>query len=680
VVGRGVRQAAGAEPAVPARSWGRFPEVLLFLGIAAVALQVALLVSAGETGDPAWTAIQVLGILLAFWVRARRPELPTSAWFAVLTGLSPVSSTVEVFAIAADRQGSHLVVAGAMATSWYVDALTGIAAVYLVAFFPDGRADRAWQRWAVRLVWPGLVLPTLRVFGEATVPVPGYVDVAETANPLHWLPFTVSPAVGAWLDSATALFMLAALVVLAVRYRSLSGPARRGVRWLLVPLSLMPFGIITMLLLGDAEVVVWLTWMLVMLTLFVSLALGIVQPRSLDVDRVLRRTLVYGVLWLAIAAMYVGLAAAVGVTAQHYLSVPWAIVLALVAGLAFQPARARLERLADRWVFGTRPDPSRVLGRLGETLAETFDLGTLLPRMGAALEEGLDVDWARVRLATAREDPGGEEPAVVHPVVLDGEQVGVVECGPKRHGAWTEQDDAVVATFARQAALAVHNVRLAQDLAARAAEVAASRTRLVRAQESERRRIERNIHDGVQQDLVALIALAGQLGSSDPQRAGEDLALLRDGLARVLDEVRDLARGIHPSLLSDSGLLTAVESLTARHPVPVELRADQALRSVRFAEDAEAACYFTVSEALANSLKHADASLVQVELARTDGRLVVTVADDGSGFDTTTLNGSGGLSGMGDRLAALGGTVDVRSAPREGTTVRAEIALNGSRA
>ncbi len=245
---------------------------------------------------------------------------------------------------------------------------------------------------------------------------------------------------------------------------------------------------------------------------------------ALDVDRVLRRTLVYGVLWTTITGVYVAAGSAVGVAAGNRLSIGWAVTLTVVATLAFQPARSWLQGLADRWVFGTRSDPAHVIARLGNTLAETYDLETLLPRMAATVRNGLGLEWARVTLTGAdpgigarphdRSDNRGDGPddaVLVVPIVLDGESLGMVECGPRTVGKLSEQDEAVVATLAQQAALAVRNVRLTEELARQADRLAASRTRLVRAQEAERRRIERNIHDGVQQELVALISQAGRV-------------------------------------------------------------------------------------------------------------------------------------------------------------------------
>jgi signal transduction histidine kinase len=269
---------------------------------------------------------------------------------------------------------------------------------------------------------------------------------------------------------------------------------------------------------------------------------------------------------------------------------------------------------------------------------------------------------------------------LVVPIDLDGEQLGVVECGRKHSGQWTDEDRAVVATFARQAALAVRNVRLTEQTARYAADVEISRTRIARAAESERRRIERNIHDGIQQDLVVLIGMAGRIQDEpdhDVMSAG--MVDLRHRLEHVLADLRDLASGIYPSVLSDQGILPAVEALVATHPHPVRLRADPELRELRLPEEIEGAAYFTVAEALTNSLKHAEATGIEVTLSRTNGSLAIEIADDGVGFDPSTRIPGRGLEGLADRLGARGGTLTVDSSAGRGTVVHASLATtNGA--
>jgi signal transduction histidine kinase len=158
----------------------------------------------------------------------------------------------------------------------------------------------------------------------------------------------------------------------------------------------------------------------------------------------------------------------------------------------------------------------------------------------------------------------------------------------------------------------------------------------------------------------------------DPQHGVEAIEELQAGLRRVVEELRELARGIHPSILSDRGLLEAVEALAARSVVPVDVRADASLREARFTEAVEGAGYFTVAESLANVGKHSGATSAQVELARTNGTLTIQVRDDGVGFDPATATGEG-LGNLAARIAALGGELEITSHPGGGTTVTVSL-------
>jgi PAS domain S-box-containing protein len=217
--------------------------------------------------------------------------------------------------------------------------------------------------------------------------------------------------------------------------------------------------------------------------------------------------------------------------------------------------------------------------------------------------------------------------------------------------------------------------RLNAELHARLEELAASRARIVTAGDVERRRLERNLHDGAQQRLVTLslslrVALA-QL-ESDPAAARAALAEAGDELALALDELRELARGLHPAVLSDRGLRAAVEMLAGRAPVAVEI-AD--IPDERLPEPVEAAAYYLIAEALTNVTKYAQASTVRVRVAASDASVVVEVSDDGVG-GADPANGSG-LRGLADRVEALGGSLDVVSPAGAGTSLRAEIPRDG---
>jgi signal transduction histidine kinase len=203
-------------------------------------------------------------------------------------------------------------------------------------------------------------------------------------------------------------------------------------------------------------------------------------------------------------------------------------------------------------------------------------------------------------------------------------------------------------------------------------ELQASRARIVAAGDEERRRLERNLHDGAQQRLVSLslaLRLAQSQLKTNPSAADQLLDSARDELTQALEELRELARGIHPAILTDRGLPAALEALAARAPLPVEIERGEA----NLPAPVEAAAYYVVSEALANVAKYANASCVRVSVGQRNGTASVEVADDGVGGADPTLGS--GLRGLADRVAALNGRLQVESRPGEGTTIRAEIPI-----
>ncbi|HCP61445.1 MAG TPA: sensor histidine kinase, partial [Actinobacteria bacterium] len=225
------------------------------------------------------------------------------------------------------------------------------------------------------------------------------------------------------------------------------------------------------------------------------------------------------------------------------------------------------------------------------------------------------------------------------------------------------------------AGLVLRNVRLTEELLARLEELRASRQRLVAAQDAERRRLERNIHDGAQQQLVALavkIRLARQLGTKDPGKANDLLEQTEREVSQALEDLRDLARGIYPPLLADQGLVAALSAQARRAPFPTEINAGDLERS---SPEAEAAVYFCILEALQNVAKYSGASKATVTLAQNNGHLTFEVRDDGRGFDMTKTSYGTGLQGMADRVAALGGALAVRSSPGSGTVVAGSVPL-----
>jgi signal transduction histidine kinase len=258
----------------------------------------------------------------------------------------------------------------------------------------------------------------------------------------------------------------------------------------------------------------------------------------------------------------------------------------------------------------------------------------------------------------------GIRSSVAAPVVVDGRLWGAVTASTTSDDLFPEGAEHRLGRFAELVAQAIANAE-AND------ELRASRARLVEAAHDERRRIERNLHDGAQQRLVALsltLRLAQGKLETDPDATAELLAAATGELAQALEELRELARGIHPAILSDRGLSAALQALATRAPLPVEL---VELPEERLPEAVEAAAYYVVAEGLTNVAKYAQASAATVRVARRNGTAVVEIADDGVGGADATLGS--GLRGLADRVEALDGHIEVSSEPGTGTTIRAAI-------
>lgn len=631
-----------------------------------------------------WMLAYASALVVAGAVLVRMPHHPLALWLALGTLVCVFEVAVWALRQALTAPAPIATVALCNFAAQLLYLVPGVAVARVLGLFADGIVRRRYERVVLDALWIVLLVPVVLLVCSPTVVIAFYIGAdAPVVNPFANPLFALDPAVGAVVQEvAGPSAVVVGAVVLVLRYGRAAESARRPMRWLLLPTALLPVILVSQaLLVGPEDVFVSLMWASVMIGFAAAIGFGMLQPAGFSADRVVRRTIAYGVLWTAIAVAFVIVAATVGTAADAFLPVGWAVAIATFAAVVFQPIRTRLERLADRWVFGARTDPAQLVVGLGESLAATYDLDALLPRMRATLEDGMGLRWARVRLLSRDGTADLSDPARVPdlevPIEVDGERVGVIECGPKLTGRLSAEDAAILETFARQAGMAVRNVRLKEELAAQAALLQRSRARLVRAQEQERRRIERNIHDGVQQDLTALIGLVGQARRDRVvDSIDEDLTTIQEGLRRVLADLRDFAQGIHPSVLSDRGLLAALETLGGRHPVPVTVRAGSALRDQRLPDEIEGAAYFTVAEALANTLKHADAHRIDVELELGGGILSVRAHDDGCGFDPEGAGGSG-LTNLRERVVAVGGTLEVDSRPGEGTTVAAEFPVAG---
>ena len=383
------------------------------------------------------------------------------------------------------------------------------------------------------------------------------------------------------------------------------------------------------------------------------------------------------------AAIVAGIGAVVGRSERS--DVFAAVAATAVAAVAFQPARRRAQRFADRLIYGDRASPYELVATFTERLDDA-SLSEVLPRMTTLIAEGTGADRIRIWLRSgsdlrsrgvvahrrrsrdsrsARRWRASDDGRSAFPVRHGGDLLGAITVAMPPQEPMTPATERLLTDLSAQAGLVLRNVALVE-------EIQRSRQRIVSSQDEARRRLERDLHDGAQQRLVTLslnlrMARDRAEASGDPDLT-TSLGAAEQELAHSLAELRELARGIHPAILTQNGVGAAVRSLADRSTVPVEVRRAP---DARFAPEVEATAYFVVSEALANVSKHAEASHVWIAVEDNRGVLAIDVRDDGIGG--ATLDAGSGLRGLADRVEAVGGWIDVHSAAGAGSTVHAEI-------
>lgn len=620
--------------------------IVLSLAFAAVGAIVAARVPENRIG---WIFCGI-GLLLGATVLA---------WVYADYGLHATSGRLPLAAVAAALPSEP------------VAALMGFA----VLLFPDGRLPS--RRWRPAAYVLGLAAALLLV---TDVLRPGTLDepFAMVSNPLG-----IAGTRGV-MDAVNNIGWLLVTVGIALAARSLLVRLRRAgaVERQQLELVLAVGAVVATVVVLDMSI--WLVWphghlqirMAVMGVSFAAFPLAagvaIVRYRLYDIDVVVNRTLVYVSLTALLAAAYGLTALLLGIALGH--GSAWTTAGATLAvAVAFRPLRARVQDAVDSRFNRARYEAQRQISKFLEDL-----------RAGRAAPEGIEgllrelLFDPRLELrfflpesalyVDARGMPADDAPEDTRertPIVRAGLPVGMVVHQP----ASPERPD-LLPRLVEASGLAIEIARLRVELRGQLAEVEASRARIVAAGDQERRRIERDLHDGAQQRLVS-VGLAmrhaqHELGDGSAGRARQTLDGAVEELSVAIEELRELARGLPPAQL-DAGLAPALKELASRAPLPVEVRAS----TVRLPPGVEAAAYVIACEGLTNAVKHAGASRVMLSAARDNGSLVVSVADDGIGG---AAKGKGsGLSGLTDRVVAQGGVLTIESRPGEGTTLTAEL-------
>jgi len=543
---------------------------------------------------------------------------------------------------------------------WYVPV------ALLVLFFPDGRLPGPRWRWVVA--------------GLLAVPLAFGLLNARSSEPFP-PPYEAAPhALGTWPAAAVPALEILAFALLptllglliaagwsaVVRSRRADAVQREQLRWLALGGLLVPATLLlcwtSYLLLGGADLVL-IGLALTYVGLPAAVAIAILRHDLYDIDRLLSATATYALVTGLLLAVWTAVVAGAGLLLGGD-STAVAVAVTALAAVAVAPLRTRLQRRVDRRLYPARWAALAAV----DDLRARVDAGTARPEelrgvLATALRDpDLRVGYRRpgsvglVDADGAAVEPGPDDSAV--PVCWGGAEIGVL-CG--------SSSPALRAEAGAAAALLVEVVRLRSELGAALHEVESSRARLLQAGYAERRRLERDLHDGAQQRLVSLgmgLRLAQRHAGQVDVNEVFDQAV--DELATAVAELRRIAHGLRPSSLDD-GLGPALRRLATTVPLPVQLD----VCPEPLPDEIATTAYYVASEAVSNAVKHADADTIAVRVARDAGRLQVSVRDDGRG-GATARTGSG-LAGLTDRVAAAGGALQVRSAPGRGTLVEAVL-------
>lgn len=551
----------------------------------------------------------------------------------------------------------------ALATAGFFGLMT-----FGLLLFPDGTLPSRRWRWVATVIGVSIVLQVIDTFMKEL----GAPWIAEdSAWYVLGLIFVAAPFI-----SLGSLF---------VRYRS-GGPIdRTRIKWILGGASVfVPLTIVGFVFEQDLPVLVG------GLVFVASYGIAIVRYNLFDIDLVINRAIVFGLLAAFITAVYAVVVGTIGSLIGGS-DIALAIGATTIVAMAFEPVRVAAQRLADRLVYGRRAAPYEVLSDLTRSLPNAEEESGLLDRMATQLLAGTGAERAQVWLADgdtltlAASEPAAPPIAAqrledldgaIVPIEHDGELLGALTIEPGNGSPLRSTELRLAEDLAGSASLVVRKLRLDVQLERTATDLASSRRRLVEAQDTERRRLERQLQEGSIQDVlglkVALVLAERTARDEGSERTADLLSALATEAQAAIDEIHGLASGLYPAILESEGLDAAVSAMAASAPIAVTVAGGIG----RFPSEIEIAAFYCISEAMTNALKHASPPIA-ISLADTGSSLRFTVSDSGPGFDPTTTRPGSGLYNMHDRLDTVAGKLVVTSAPGEPTTITGTIPTPG---
>lgn len=543
---------------------------------------------------------------------------------------------------------------------------------FVVLLFPTGSLPSPRWRWL-----PWCLAVGLTAMCTAVAFAPAEVGGLEVTNPFAWE--SAAGILHVLATSANALLtmgVVATIASLVVRYRRSRGDERQQLKWFLFAVVVL---VVTLLFAGAASGPVnELSFVLALIGLTAipaAVGIAILEYQLYDIDQVINRALVYTALTVVVVALYVATVGVVTVVFDRALGLAASLAATAVAAVAFHPLRTRLQKVADRLVYGQRNEPVAAISTLARQLHRAPDPARVPEHIVSTVAAALKLPYVAVELAHGRDGhtlvEHGTRPELTERLPIDwqGEQLGGLVIGGDRR--LRTSDRSLLADLARQAAPALDAVRLNRALER-------SRQQLVIAREEERRRLRGDLHDGLGPQLAGIamgLDAVGNLLGSDPTAARETVNRLRTRSHHALETVRAVSRGLRPPILDDLGLVTAVREHadalgTPHHRINVTVDGDVA----DLPAAVEVAAYHICLEAMTNAARHARATATNVTLRRSNATLELAVSDDGRGLLNDRRNGIG-LSSMRARAQELGGTLTLTCGETGGTTVRTVLPL-----
>ncbi len=674
-------------------------------GFVIVLQAVTVGVLAVKTGEPGSLTglgpVALISGLLGALLIAVRPRNPVGWCFFITGTMFMLGLVAEQYAIDGliTSPGS---LPGAEFALWlqiwvYAPALIFFA-VLMPLYFPDGRLPSA--RWRP-VVWSALVLVPVTAVIAALTPRDAYLLDTGLSNPYGVTAVGELGVVGDFLPGLLWLsLVIAATTSLVLRFRGGAAVKRAQIAWLAsaMVLTAAVFVLDAMLAILVPQIypVVFPFIQVVPVAVPIAATIAILRYRLFDIDRVINRTLLYGLLTACVIGIYVLTVGGIGafVDAQQG-DLGLSLLATGVVAVSFGPLRDRLQRSIDRLVYGERADPYRTLAMLGRRLEQSQAVDAVLPTVAATVADALGVPYAAVQVSRGSElgrgqfqtaaehgpKPGPEVTRMQVPLTYGGEQVGrLVLAGEGRSIDLSPADRRVLADLGRQVGIAVQATEVERQAQALSLDLQQSRERLVLAREEERRRIGRDLHDGLGPQLAGLtmtLEAARDLVRTDPIRAEELLGGLLGQADLAIQDVRRISHQLRPPALDALGLVGALRSHATSQRIPVTVQAPVDLPGLP--AGVEVAAYRIALEAVHNVVTHAEATACRVSL-RVDlspkGRaaVVIEVNDNGVGIPPDVAPGIGRAS-MAERAEELGGTFEVAKGTDGGTQVQARLPI-----